>query len=245
MICHFARAMRAMGDRELDKAALTASFVRRRMREEMERGHPHFAPGGVLSHHDCARLANRAWSSGSHDLPDEGELVDGLTRLALEVLHRRADRQEPMLPNAVVREHLRALKAAHIVAAGAALAILDEDLSSGRIGFTSPLLRDYFAGRWLLTLLSRKHDLPSIADSEHAVSTELPSPSSAPLVNARHLTDSAWSGAWQMAALMAPEPRTFLREVARWDRSIAAICAQDPAVRQRLAPNSIDKLPGD
>ncbi len=225
----------ATGEVPLGRAALFTGFVRQAMTREVERDHPLFRPedgfdsrAPLLTERDVHRLtAGRGWRT-PHELPERGVLVPKLADLAFRMQARSEASGEAAQVRVDFDTALDLLdhpQGADIVAAGAALGVLDEDLGLDEVRYVHQLVQEYFAARELakapdpeLALAPwRAADIrPSVPE---LIATLPPADELPPLPT------TGWEETTVLAAAMTADPATFVRGLMATNLVLAGRCA--------------------
>ncbi|RIL10553.1 hypothetical protein DCC79_07685 [bacterium] len=218
----------ATGDVPLGRAALFTGFVRQALVREVARDHPLFRPDTLLTAGDVHRLtAARAWLT-PHELPAQGVLVTKLAELA----YRMQGRNEAAGEAAQVRvgfdtalDLLDHPRDADIVAAGAALGVLDEDLGLDEVLFVHQLIQEYFAARVLAraphpALVATPWRAVDIRPTARDALATLPPAETLPA-----LPQTGWEETTLLAAVMAPDTAGFIQGVMAANLALAGRCA--------------------
>lgn len=233
----------ATGDLPMGRAALFTGFVRQALRREIERGNVLFDPGLLLSPRDLRRVTGWTWST-PYDLPERGPLLPKLAALAHAMQDSRAavDRSQVRI---AIDEALRLLDDPNdeaILAAGAALAVLDEDQAVEEIRYVHQLLQEYFAARVLakspqpelVQLAWRATEIfPGVEEVIDALEPSEPLPG---------LPQTGWEETTLLAAAMQREPEDFVRGVMETNLALAGRAAMLPEVLPTLPSDLLDSL---
>ena len=236
------------GNLPVGAAALFTGMVRHALRREVERDHPAFRPGPAFDDRDLRQVAQQRWRT-PYDLPERGRLFGGLADLAWgmqrdglggERAQVRARREVALALAAGAAERVghdglgAAAVASQVLAAGAALGVLDEDVASDETSFRHHLLQEYFAAR----RLARAPD-PSLV--RQAWRAEEVSPPLEEVLARRQageplpvLPSTGWEESAGLAAAMAADPEAFLAGVSTSNLALGGAIAAGPGVRPRL-----------
>jgi len=231
------------GEMPSGRAALFTGFVRQALRREVERGNALFEPGEVLDSRDVKRLAAWKWQT-PYDLPDRGALIPKLSYLA-HAMQRARDDGGGSQVRIDFDDALTLLDTASdeaILAAGEALAVLDEDQAAQELMYIHQLVQEYFAARQL-----------AIAPDPELVRVEWRAALIRPTVN--ELIDSldpadplpplpgtGWEETTVLAAAMAANPAAFLRGLMATNLALAGRTATQAELRLRLPEALLDEL---
>ena len=140
----------ATGEMPAGRAGLFTGFVRQSLRRELERGGPLFDSPELLATRDRRKVSRWRWK-GAYDLPERGLLIPSLAGLAYSMQLNQGD-GEPSRVRIDVDDALELLDSESdesILAAGAALSVLDEDEAAGELMYIHQLVQEYFAAREL------------------------------------------------------------------------------------------------
>ena len=232
------------------RAALFTGFVRRALARELGRGTPGFAAGALLDSRDCKRIRSGRWPS-AHALPEGGSLLPRLARLAYDMQRRGGATSRGQVT--ITLDQARALlrrtdgeatatadpagdAAAGgvdpILAAGAALGMLDIDDLADRLRFAHQLIQEFFAARVLapapdLSLLHVPWRVDEVAESLAETRARIPDSEPLPPLPATGWEESAVMAAEMMSA---EDAAAFTWALAEIDLPTAARCAAAPAV---------------
>jgi formylglycine-generating enzyme required for sulfatase activity len=237
------------------RAALFTSFVREALRRELRAGHPLFTAGSLLHERDVQRLLlqQATWPT-PYDLPSRGPLIGGLERLAHGMQARHAPGEGSQVrvgyDDAVSLTGLgEANEAASLLAAGSALAVLEQDLGRDDVAFLHQLLQEYFASRQVaaqqstdtsLVALTWRHDevTPALEDELRRL------PASEPLPK---VAQTGWEQTFLFAAEMSAAPDAFVTALSQVNLPLAGRCAAQPQVKlqretqQRVAWSLVER----
>ena len=214
-------------------AGLFTGFVRSALRREVERDHPLFAPGALLTERDRRRLVqSRPWRDAS-ELPEHGPLIGGLAGLALQMQERAAASAgaQVRVPYDVAVSIVGEAGGDPVLRAGMALGILDEDLLDGTVLFFHQLLQEYFAARRLaprpidarLRAPWRMDEVtPALDDVLAALAPDEPLPSA---------PTTGWEETALLALCLAPQPDERVLEMAEFNLPLAGRAALRDEVR--------------
>lgn len=232
------------GDIPRDRGALFTGFVRRALVREIERDNALFRPQGLLTERDYRRVVQaHAWRT-PYELPERGVLVPGLARLAHD-MQGRVVHGEPLQVRIGYDDAIELLGSPHaedIVRAGAALGVLDEDAGRDEVLFVHQLLQEYFAARHLAAVPAtdlaaapwRAADIhprvPELVDGLPLAETLPPLP------------QTGWEETVLLAVAMTADPAAFVRELKTTNLPLAARCARQPVVLDRLSDADVDDL---
>ncbi len=230
-----AQQVEATGEVPLGRAALFTGFVRRALAREVERDHPLFRAGGgvpgqapLLTERDVHRLsAARMWRT-PYELPERGVLVPKLGELA----YRLQEHSEVKGEAAQVRvdydtalELVAHARDADIVAAGAALGVLEEDAGRDEVMYVHQLVQEYFAARELAKapdpeLVRAAWRAAEIRPSVRELIETLPAGEMLP-----PLPQTGWEETTLLAAVMTRDATGFVRGVMGANLALAGRCA--------------------
>lgn len=142
------------------RAALFTGFIWHALRREVENDQPLFRPDMLVAR-DRQRLAQYG-QARQQCSPERGLLIPGLSTLAREIQQRgmgtegtqvRVAYDDALAILGSILDHLRAedihSRAKDILKAGAALAVVEQDLLHAKVLFVHQLLQEYFAARRL------------------------------------------------------------------------------------------------
>jgi len=226
------------------RAALFSSLVQQAIRREVERYNPLFAPGEIVTARDTRRVLQAGWRAGSCDLPDEGALVPRLGQLAHGMQERRTG---PEMSQVRIGYHdalalIDHPRAADIVRAGEALAVLDEDVGRDEVLFRHQLVQEYFAAREFAKapsadLVRAESRAAHIRPSVRELIETLPPGERLP-----PLPTTGWEETAVLAAAMAADAEGFVRAIAEANLALAGRCAVQAEVRERLGEGYLHEL---
>ncbi len=233
----------ATGEMPTGRAALFTGFVRQALRREIERGNTLFEPGPLLAGRDLKRVAGWKWKT-PYDLPERGSLIPKMATLAHAMQTDRAD-GEGSLVRIDVDDALDLLDDPNdeaLLAAGAAMAVLDEDQAAEELMYIHQLVQEYFAARQL----AREPD-PELVRTEWRASEMRPSldevidrlDTADPLPA---LPGTGWEETAIFAAAMSEDPTGFLRSVMETNLALAGRAAAQPELQPRLPDDLLDEL---
>ena len=229
----------ATGEMPTGRAALFTSFVRQALRRELERGSAIFASDGLLASRDRRQVSQWRWR-GAYDLPERGLLVPMLARLAHVMQAERDDgeRSQVRIDLDDALDLLDSDEDEAIVAAGEALAVLDEDEAAGELMFFHQLIQEYFAARTLARELVRvawraAEISPSVDEVIDRLDPADPLPP---------LPGTGWEETTILAATMTEDPPSFLRGVMETNLALAGRAAAQPDLLPLLPPDLLDDL---
>jgi len=227
------------------RAALFTGFVRQALRREVERGQPLFEPGALVDGRDLRRLTSGRWRS-PWDLPERGPLLPKLAGLAFDMQRGRADGGASQV-RIRYDEALDLLDSADdekIVAAGEALAVLDEDEAADALLYVHQLVQEYFAARRLAREPALGANLVRCAWR----AADLRPPLEALLDNLDPadplppLPQTGWEETALLAAAMVDDPDTFVADLVDANLVLAGRCALVDEVRDRIPSARLDAL---
>ena len=224
------------------RAALFSAFIREALRREV---HKPMLTQTLLTPRDRAKLANNAWASDT-DLPDQGELMRQLGRLAYTMQGRSSSAgAQVRIKLAAALKLLPAELAEGIVTIGRGLNVLDEDLARGEVQFFHQLWQEYFAARQLAHSASDAAERvrqPWQADAvaEPLAQTLARLSDRDPLPG---LPSTGWEETVQIAAAMTdddtdPDTDAFVRGLMDANLPLAGLCAAAPDVHVSKALKS-------
>ncbi|MCB9176046.1 MAG: SUMF1/EgtB/PvdO family nonheme iron enzyme [Caldilineae bacterium] len=225
-------------------ASLFTGFVRQALRREIEQGNALFADGELLAERDGRRLLQaRQWRT-PWELPSRGALIPGLERLAFGM----QDSQSASAGHQVRVGYDDALdllahpRDADILRAGAALALLDEDLERDELRFFHQLLQEYFAARRLARAPEPERVAKPWRASELEPALALLLDRLAPADPLPVLPATGWEETSRLAAVMAEDPVAYLSGLMAADLPLAGRCAAEPELAGRLPEALVDTL---
>ncbi len=233
----------ATGDMPAGRAALFTGFVRQALLREIEHGNALFQPGPLLESRDLKRIAKWRWKS-AYDLPERGPLLAKLAALAHAMQSDRADGERSQVRIDVddALDLLDSEADEAILAAGEALAVLDEDESTGDLMFIHQLVQEYFAARLLarepnpdlVRVPWRAADIrPTVAEVVERLDPADPLPP---------LAGTGWEETTILATAMADDAVPFLRPVMETNLVLAGRAAAQPEMQPRLPGDLLDAL---
>ncbi len=233
----------ATGEMPSGRAALFTGFVRQALRREVERGNALFEPGELLDSRDAKRLAAWKWQT-PYDLPDRGLLISKLSQLAHAMQQARDDGggSQVRIDYDDALELLATSADEAILAAGEALAVLDEDQAAQELMYIHQLVQEYFAARQLaiapdpeLVRVEWRAALirPTVDEVIDALDPADPLPP---------LPGTGWEETTILAAAMADDPAAFLRGVMGTNVALAGRAAAQAELRARLPEALLDEL---
>ncbi len=232
----------ATGELPAGRAGLFTGFVRQALRREVERGSPLFAPGVLLEGRDLRRITGWQWR-GAYDLPERGPLLPKLAALA-DGMQRAAGggASQVRLDVDAALDLLDTDADEAIVAAGSALAVLDEDQAAGAVMYAHQLVQEYFAAR----VLAQAPDpglvrVPWRADEVRPCVREVLAGLD-PADTLPPLPGTGWEETTVLATVMADDPNAFLRGVMGANLALAGRAAAEPELRGRLDPALVGDL---
>lgn len=213
------------------RAETLSGFVRRLLHREVTTDEHNPFNGGVLLTH---REARRFWSGRppwrTHELPEEGALVPGLTHLAYTLQERKPgeDKGQVTFDEDEALDILPA-HAEEILAAGCSLGVLDET-EEGALRFFHQLVQEYFAARRLArepraTLVHREWHVERVIPALQDQLAQLADSEPLPL-----LPQTGWEETTLLAAAMTGDAESFVRALVDVNLPLAARCAAAPDV---------------
>ncbi|HEY5867388.1 MAG TPA: SUMF1/EgtB/PvdO family nonheme iron enzyme [Candidatus Tectomicrobia bacterium] len=211
--------------------ALFTGFVWQALQREVESQHPLFSPD-MLTDHDRRRLIKYD-QKPPPVLPERGVLIPSLSKLAWQMQQRRGG-QEATQVQITYDEALEILDSPHaadILEAGAALALLDQDLREDKVLYVHQLLQEYFAARYLArapqpTLVQQ---VWRAAEAEPPLATTVATlGDSDPLPL---LPSTGWEKTTELAAAMARHADAFVTDLMNVNLPLAGRCAAQPDVQ--------------
>ena len=233
----------AAGKLPAGRAELFTGFVRQALRREILRGSPLFEPGALLTHRDLRRVVGWKWHS-RYDLPERGILIPKLAGLAkaMQGANEADGRARLRIDLDLALDLLDSKNDAQIVAAGEALAVLDEDEATDELMYVHQLVQEYFAARELA-----REPEPDLVRSEWRAARMRP-PLDA-LIDALDPADplpgppqSGWEEPTLLATAMADDPVRYLKGVAGANLALAGRAAAQPDLKPRLPDDLLDRL---
>jgi formylglycine-generating enzyme required for sulfatase activity len=232
------------------RAALFTGFVRRALQREINSHHRLLTDPaiGLLDPLDIRQVTQHHWTT-PHQLPERGLLIRNLSELAYRVQHAgvHGEQAQVRISTSEVPKLLTCPAAHEFIDAGVAINVLDYDIRAGQVFFSHQILQEYFAARWLAykpePLLVHSewrtdHLLPALADVLKGLADYEPLPG-APA--------TGWEDTFRMAAVMAPDPDAFIRDLAEVNLPLAGQCVIAPdvhvsaALRQQLQARLISR----
>jgi class 3 adenylate cyclase len=233
----FVGQVEATGEKPAGRAALFTGFVRQALRREVERGNSLFEPGQLLDGRDVKRIAAWQWRTPC-DLPERGVLLPKLAGLAHGMQERAADGERSQV-RAALDEALALLDDPNgeaIVAAGEALAVLDEDQADEALMYVHQLVQEYFAARRLAPdperaprLVARPWRAAEVTPTVGAVIDSLAPADPLPMLPQR-----GWEETTVLAAAMTADPEALARRMMDANLALAGRIATQGEVRARL-----------
>ena len=228
------------------EAALFGGFVRRALRREIERGSTALAPGDLLDERDRRGLLRRRGQRRPHALPEGGVLIRGLERLAHGMQERTTASEMGQVR--VSRAEAKALlgptedgeQAEAVLAAGAALGLLDEDELGEGLFFAHQRFQEYFAARTMaraprFELVARPWRADEVPVDLSTTIAQL-----APAETLPELPATGWEETTQLAAQMTENPASFFEAL-----MVSNLVVAGRAARHRELPAPLlDRLRG-
>ncbi|MCP4426114.1 MAG: SUMF1/EgtB/PvdO family nonheme iron enzyme, partial [Chloroflexi bacterium] len=208
------------------QAALLTNFVRRSLYREVERQDRLFAPGSLLSEDDYQQTVSNLWAD-PFDLPNEGDLIPSLERLAYQMQAGRLAEEAGLVraKTTEVQTWLDHSAAKEMIAAGCQLNLLDKDLARREITFFHQLIQEFFAAR----ILARKPEPDRLTVPWH---TDTAAESLADTVARLEISDplpklpaTGWEETTLMAAAMNKNQEAFVSDLIEPNLPLAARCA--------------------
>jgi formylglycine-generating enzyme required for sulfatase activity len=214
-------------------AGLFTGFVQQAMRREVEQENPLFAPGDLLTERDHRRITQSLWESPWH-LPERGSLVPRLSALAFGMQAKGEGHGQVRVSYEEALALLDHPQDEHIMKAGLALYVLDEDAATDEVMFTHQLVQEYFAGRQLAMSPEpeRVRALWRAADMDPPLEQlieALPSGERIP-----PLDPTGWEETTVLGAAMTRDPDAFVRALVEVNPIVAGRAATSTEVRGRL-----------
>ncbi len=233
----------ASGEMPAGRAGLFTGFVRQALRREVERGGEQFKPGALLAGRDLKRLTAWKWK-GPYDLPERGLLIPKLASFAHAMQSDRADGERSQV-RIDVDDALELLDDPNdeaLLAAGEALAVLDEDHAADELMYIHQLVQEYFAARLLARepdpeLVSVEWRAASISPSVEDVIDQLDPADSLP-----SLPGTGWEETTILAAAMSDDAPALLRGVMQTNLALAGRAAAQPELLPQLPKELLDEL---
>ncbi|MCB0215326.1 MAG: NACHT domain-containing protein, partial [Chloroflexi bacterium] len=233
----------ATGELPTGRSGLFTGFVRQALGREIGRGNPLFKPGELLTRRDRQQVTGWNWQR-AYDLPERGLLLPKLAELAWamqagredgEVSQVRIDRDQALAL-------LRSDAGEAIVAAGQALAVLDQDRATHALMYFHQLLQEYFAARELARqpnpeLVRVEWRAARVRPSVDAVIDGLDSADPLP-----PLPSTGWEETTALAAAMAEDPARFLSGIMASNLALAGQAAAQPELLRVLPASMRDTL---
>lgn len=231
----FADQAEAAGRIPEGRAALITGGVRQALKREIERDNPLFAPGLLLAERDCRRIAQWRWR-GPCELPERGRLLPKLSELAFTMQDSRSGSEQVQV-RVTYDEALAILDDDHaddIIRAAVALNALDEDAANDELLFCHQLVQEYMAARRLAVhpdaeLVRVPWRADEVTPSLEATLADL-----TPADRQPRLAGSSWEETTALAAAMSGDPERFIRSVMAVHLPLAARCAVQPELTNRL-----------
>lgn len=231
------------GELPRGRAGLFTSFVRQALRREIERESLLFEPGQLLTNRDVGRVRGWRWRD-AFDLPERGILLPKLASLAhaMQEGSDAGERSQVRADMGSVREMLDSDVDREILAAGEALAILDEDEAASELMYVHQLVQEYFAARVLArrpepdlvqTAWHSDEIVPTLSESLEELALSEPFPT---------LPQSGWEETTLLAAAMTEDPLAFLRGLMRSNLALAGRAAAQPEMKERLTHATLHDL---
>ena len=221
----------ATGNFPTGRAALFTGFVRQALKEELEKKNQLLKKDALLSEFDRRQITQALWSNDPFALPKEGCLLHKLSELAFAM--QRKDKLTQSTQVSVSRQAARKfLDAAELTSdllkAGFALKILDEKNDGQTITFFHQLIQEYFAARQLArqpepALVHTEWEIGKVSESLADTLARLQDYE--PLLP---LEQTGWEVTAEIAAPMANDPETFIRNLIPHNLPLAARCAVSP-----------------
>ena len=233
----------ASGEIPAGRAALFTGFVRQSLRREVERGNPLFEPGELISSRDMRRITRWKWKT-PWDLPDRGVLMTKLAALAHGMQDDRVEGERAQV-RVDIDDALDMLDNPHdetILAAGASLAVLDEDEAAEELMYVHQLVQEYFAARQLASepdpeRVRQPWKAAEISPNVPEVIAELDPADPLP-----PLPSTGWEETTMLATAMAEDPAEFVGNLIEANLALAARCAVQVDVRERLPGELLDTI---
>ncbi len=233
----------ASGEMPEGRAALFTGFVRQAIRREVERGNPIFDARDLLASRDLRQLTQWQWKT-PWELPERGPLVGKLSGLAHAMQAARAEGEHSQV-RIDFDEALDLLDSDDdeaIVAAGTALAVLDEDEAAGELMYVHQLVQEYFAARELSrapnpALVAQEWRADRVTPSLEQVLAELDPADPLPT-----LPTTGWEETTLLAAAMHADPPAFIADLIAVNLSLAGRCAAQAELREHLPAALLDRL---
>lgn len=221
----------ADGEVPQGRAALFTGLVRRALARELERNSDQLASEVLLTARDRRRMTQLAAWASPFALPEDGLLFGRLAELALQFqLLGGAAGGAPRLPYEAARALIEDAHADEVLAAGAALGLVEEDLFTDEIGYTHQLFQEYFAAR----VFARNPEFGYLRSAWQ--SDDVSPPLEETLVTLGSgdslpgLPSTGWEEVGRLAAAMAPHPGDFLVALATVNLPLAGVVAADAEV---------------
>jgi len=233
----------ATGEIPEGRAALFTGFVRQSLRREVERGNPIFDSRGLLSSRDFRQMTHWQWKT-PWELPERGPLLPKLASLAHAMQSARAEgeRSQVRIDYDDALDLLDTDEDEAIVAAGAALAVLDEEEAAGELMFVHQLVQEYFAARELARAPN-----PDLVRQEWRADRASPPLAQAlatlaPADPLPPLPTTGWEETTLLAAAMTDDPPSFVRSLMDANLALAGRCAAQADLRAILPAALLDDL---
>lgn len=225
--------IRAEGAVPLGRADIFAGFVRDLLRREIHPENRSLSHVGLLTDRERRRLRDDTFACDPYWLPDRGELVPALSRLAYGMQMAKVGEEKGNVAvdydNALGLIGLSTPQSEAVLKAGCDIGVLDE--SEGAVRFFHHLLQEFFAARLFATQPHTGLLTVPIAVAEVDSPLEAVVAALAPGDPLPPLRTTGWEESAIMAAAMAVDPDRFVRSVLTENLIVAARCVAAPDVR--------------
>jgi len=226
------------------RAALFTNLMRRALRREIERDNALFRPDWLLTARDRRRLVQAGDWASPYDLPEQGPLVPQLSVLASGLQDTLTGPEGAQVCATVAQAHalLRGSPADDLLAAGAALGVVDEAVDRDEIRFAHQQMQEYFAAR----LLARNGTFDQcrtawrISDVTPSLAVTLGGLGPGELVPP--LPGTSWDETCLMAAAMSADPAATVLDLMTCNLALAGRAAAAPEIGARLPDALLDAV---
>jgi formylglycine-generating enzyme required for sulfatase activity/class 3 adenylate cyclase len=233
----------ATGEMPEGRAALFTGFVRQALRREVERGNPIFDARGLLASRDLRQMTHWQWKT-PWELPERGPLLGKLAGLAhaMQAARAEGEHSQVRIDLDAALDLLDTDDDEAIVAAGTALAVLDEDEAAGELMFVHQLVQEYFAARELSrapdpALVAQEWRIDRVSPGLAQVVAELDPADPLP-----PLPTTGWEETTLLAAAMHDDPPSFVADLIAVNLDLAGRCAAQAELRPQLPDALLDRL---
>ncbi len=214
------------------RAELFATLVRQVTRREIEREHPLFRSGGVLSDLDLRRSSLSSGWTSSHALPDDSGLFTALGELAHELAAQQGSSGQPHVGvSRVAASEILDSPDSDVLNAGTALGLLVENPELDSFRFAHLLIQSFLAARlWLraprIDLIERPYLKSDISPLLEDVLESLTPSDVLPPIPPSSLEDVV-----RLATEMSADPSSLVLCLAEQDLALAGRAVADPGVQ--------------